>query len=48
MSTKLYVKLSIVVISFLLFTYFVYPSVKFQFLMSKKDREELQLKRRLH
>jgi len=44
MSTKLYVKLSIVVISFLLFTYFVYPSVKFQFLMSKKDREELQLK----
>lgn len=44
MSTKLYVKLSIVVISFLLFTYFVYPSVKFQFLMSKKEREELQLK----
>ncbi len=44
MSTKLTVKLSIVVLSFLLFTYFVYPSVKFQFLMSKKEREELQLK----
>ncbi len=43
MSTKLTVKLSIVVLSFLLFSYFVYPSVKFQFLMSKQEREKLQL-----
>ncbi len=43
MSTKLTVKLSVVVLSFLLFSYFVYPSVKFQFLMSKQDREKLQL-----
>ena len=43
MSRNLTLKLSIVVFLILMFAYFVYPTSQFQFLMSKEDRDQLQI-----
>ncbi len=43
MSRNLTLKLSIVVFLILMFAYFVYPTIQFQFLMSKEDRDQLQI-----
>ncbi|NOX38067.1 MAG: protein translocase subunit SecD [Calditrichaeota bacterium] len=43
MSRNLTIKLSVVVFLILMFAYFVYPTIQFQFLMSKEDRARLQI-----
>ena len=43
MSRHISVKVGIVVFLILMFAYFVYPTIEFQFLMSKKERDELQI-----